>query len=58
MANTVYSNFVLASEYKSILSTKVNARTFMTVDTNLEANPGMIKKINKYTYSGEIEKLY
>ena len=57
MANTVYSNFVLASEYKSILSTKVNARTFMTVDTNLEANPGMIKKINKYTYSGEIEKL-
>ena len=32
MANTVYSNFVLASEYKSILSTKVNARTVKALD--------------------------
>ena len=55
--HTLYSNFVLADEYKSILSTKLQVRSFMTIDNNLVENPGMIKKINKYTYAGEIEKL-
>ena len=52
--HTLYSNFVLADEYKSILSTKLQVRSFMTIDNNLVENPGMIKKINKYTYAGEI----
>ena len=55
--HTLYSNFVLADEYKSILSTKLQVRSFMTIDNNLVENPGMIKKVNKYTYAGEVEKL-
>ena len=55
--HVLYSNFVLADEYKSILSTKLQVRSFMTIDNNLVENPGMIKKINKYTYAGGIEKL-
>ena len=52
--HTLYSNFVLADEYKTILATKLQVRSFMTVDTNLVENPGMIKKVNKYTYAGEV----
>ena len=55
--HALYSNFVLADEYKSILSTKLQVRSFRTIDNNLVENPGMIKKINKYTYAGGIEKL-
>lgn len=53
----LYSNEFLSSQYESILKTKINARTFMTIDNNLTENAGMIRKINKYTYAGQVEKL-
>ena len=53
----LYQNEVLADEYKTILATLVNARSFMKIDNDLTGNPGMIKKINRYTYAGEVEKL-
>ena len=53
----LYENEVLADEYKTILATLINARSFMTIDNQLTSNPGMIKKINRYTYAGEVEKL-
>lgn len=57
MANTVYDNFVLESKLKDILSTKLNTKTLMTIDNSLTESAGMIKKVNKYTYTGTVEKL-
>ena len=45
--HVLYSNEFLSSQYESILKTKINARTFMTIDNNLTENAGMIRKINK-----------
>ena len=59
MANTLYPNFVLESKLTDLLNTKMQTKSFMTVDTSLASEPGMIKKINKYTYTNEsgFEKL-
>lgn len=57
MANTVYSNKVIESKAKDLLSTSVNTRSLMTVDTELSANAGMTKTIHTYTYTGQAEEL-
>lgn len=57
MANTVYSNEVLQSVFADKLNTKLNTRSLMKADNNLAATEGMIVKINKYTYTGEVEQL-
>lgn len=55
MANTVYENIVLESKLTDLLNTKMNARSFMKVDTSLAEAAGMKKTINVYTYSGSVE---
>lgn len=57
MANTVYENFILESKITDLLNTKMAVRNFMTVDDSLAEAPGMIKKINTYTYTGKAEKV-
>ena len=57
MANTVYENSVIEAKAKDLLTTAVNTRNLMTVDTELTQNAGMTKTINVYTYSGEAEEL-
>lgn len=57
MANTVYANKVIEAKAKDILSTKINARSMMTIDTSLTGTAGMTKTINTYTYTGTAEKL-
>ena len=57
MANTVFSNAVIADKATELLTTKVNARSLMTIDTSLAETAGMKKTINTYTYSGEAEAL-
>lgn len=57
MANTVYSNKVIEAKAKDILTTKVNARSMMTIDDSLVGTAGMIKTINTYTYTGTAEEL-
>ena len=57
MSNTVYENKVIASKATDLLLTQLNARTLMTIDTELSGTKGMIKTINTYTYSGEAENL-
>ena len=47
MANTVYANAVIESKAKDLLSTKVNARSLMTIDNSLQESAGMKKTINK-----------
>ncbi|MDD3502512.1 MAG: hypothetical protein PHE63_00275 [Eubacteriales bacterium] len=55
MANVVYENFIIESKLNDILNTKMNTRNFMTIDDSLTEGEGMIKKINRYTYSGTVE---
>lgn len=57
MANNVYENKVLEAKAKDLLLTAVNAKNFMTIDSELSQNAGMKKVINVYTYSGEAEEL-
>lgn len=55
--NTVYSNKVIEAKAKDILSTKINARSMMTIDDSLVGTAGMVKTINTYTYTGTAEEL-
>lgn len=57
MANTVYNDAIVEARAKDLLFTNVNARTLMTIDTSMVNEPGTIKKINTYTYSGVAEEL-
>lgn len=57
MANTLYDNIVLESKINDILETKLNAMNFMTIDTDLQSEAGMIKRINRYTYEGTVEEV-
>lgn len=57
MANTVFNNKVIEAKAKDLLTTAVNTRSLMTIDNSLAAEAGMVKTINVYTYSGEVEEL-
>lgn len=57
MANTVYPNKVIEAKAKDLLTTKVNTRSLMTIDSALAENAGMTKTINVYTYTGEAEEV-
>lgn len=55
--NTVYANKVIEAKAKDLLTTSVNTRNLMTVDTELAQEAGMTKTINVYTYTGEAQEL-
>lgn len=56
MANhTLYENFVLENKVNSLLNTKLQVQNFMTIDEDLKAEAGTIKKINVYSYEGSAE---
>lgn len=57
MSNTVYANKIIEAKAKDLLTTAVNTRNLMAVDTELAQNAGMTKTINVYTYTGEAEEL-
>ena len=57
MANTVYPNKVIEAKAKDILTTQINARSMMTIDTSLTQEAGMVKTINTYTYTGAAEEV-
>lgn len=57
MANTVYNNKIIEAKAKDLLTTAVNTRSLMAIDSSLAAEAGMTKTINLYTYSGEAEEL-
>lgn len=57
MANTVYPNKVIEAKAKDLLTTLVNTRSLMTIDTDLAQTAGMTKTVNLYTYSGTAEEL-
>lgn len=57
MANTVYPNKVIEAKAKDILTTQINARSMMTIDSSLTQNAGMVRTINTYTYTGAAEEV-
>ena len=57
MANTVYENKVIEAKAKDLLTTAVNTKTLMDVDTSLAETAGMTKTINTYTYTGTAEEV-
>lgn len=57
MAHTIYENSVLANKVNEILKTKVDLNPYMTIDTSLTQEAGMIKKVNVYTASGDVESV-
>lgn len=52
-----YANQVIEEQIDSILATKLDVNKFMTPDYSLEAAPGMLLKVHKYTGSGTVDDL-
>lgn len=55
MPNTEFANVVLQSQLNDVLETKLNSRTLMAIDADLAEAAGMIKQINRYTYTGYVD---
>lgn len=57
MAIALYENFVLENKMTDLVNTQTNINALYTVDNSLALEAGLKKVINKYTYSGTVEKL-
>lgn len=57
MTIATYENFVLENKMTDLTNTNLNVHALFTTDASLEGIDGMRKVINKYTYSGAVEKL-
>lgn len=57
MANTVFNNKIIEAKAQDLLSTAINTRNLMSVDTSLAQEAGMVKTINVYTYTGNAEEV-
>lgn len=57
MAIALYDNFVLENKMTDLVNTNLNVNSLFTTDTSLESEAGLKKVVNKYTYSGAVEKL-
>lgn len=53
----LYENFILENKMTDIVNTALDVNALFTVDNSLEGEAGLKKTINKYTYTGEVEKL-
>lgn len=56
-AHTLYENKVLENKITDLVNTKLEVRSLMTIDHSLAESAGLKKVINKYTYTGKVEKL-
>lgn len=57
MAIQTYENFVLEHKMTDLVNTNVNVNALYTVDNSLALEAGLKKVVNKYTYTGAVEKL-
>ena len=57
MMNTVYENEIIENKMTELLNSKIDTKALMTLDDSLSENAGLRKVINRYTYSGKMEKL-
>lgn len=54
---TGYENFVLENKMTDLVNTNLDVNSLFTIDNSLATEAGLKKIINKYTYSGKVEKL-
>ena len=57
MAFTGYENFMIENKMTDLVNSELNVRSLMTIDYSLAEAAGLKKVINKYTYTGKVEKL-
>lgn len=57
MAFVGYENYVLENKMTDLVNTNIDVNALFTVDNSLEGEAGLKKIINKYTYTGNVEKL-
>lgn len=57
MAFTGYDNIVIENAMTDLVNSKLEVNSLMTVDYSLTAEAGLKKVVNKYTYTGAVEKL-
>lgn len=59
MATThaLYTNQVLENQMTDLVNTKLEVNSLFTIDNSLSTEAGLKKVINKYTYTGAVEKL-
>ena len=55
--NTIYENEIIENKMTELLNTRLDTRALMTVDTSLSESAGLRKVINRYTYTGSVERL-
>ena len=57
MAIATYENFVLENKMTDLVNTNLDVHALFTTDASLQNVDGMRKVVNKYTYTGAVEKL-
>lgn len=57
MAIALYENFVLENKMTELVNSYLDVHSLFTTDNSLEQAAGLKKVVNKYTYSGAVEKL-
>ena len=57
MAIALYENFVLENKMTDLVNTQLDVNALFTTDNSLVEAAGLKKIVNKYTYSGTVEKL-
>lgn len=57
MAIELYENVVLENKITDLVNTNLDTNALFTTDTSLAEEAGLKKIINKYTYTGAVEKL-
>ena len=57
MAIQTYDNFILENKMTDLVNTNVNVNALYTIDNSLALEAGLKKVINKYVYTGKVEKL-
>ena len=57
MAIATFDNVVIENKMTELVNSRANINALFTVDNTLAVDAGLKKVINKYTYSGAVEKL-
>lgn len=57
MPHVVYDNFVLENKIENFLDTAMDMNQFITIDRSLTETAGMLKKIHKYTATGNVQEV-
>jgi hypothetical protein len=57
MSIALYDNFILENKTTDLVNTIIDVNALFTIDNSLATEAGLKKIVNKYTYSGTVEKL-